>query len=277
VFKIITQRPLWLNILSGLVLALGIFFLFILSLRWITHHGSSLTVPSVAGKQINEASSILKKSGFDFEVEDSVYVDTVPPLTVIRQIPEADEVVKSNRKIELLISMAVAPEVQMPNLVGYSFRNAEMVLKNLGLKLGDTTFKTDFAKYAVLEQLVGGNSIVPGARIKMGTRVSLVLGNGVGNRDMLVPVITGMQFCDAKEVIEGQGLALGSVLGFNNENITDTCHAYVVRQNPEHFDDFKKEQYIRSGQTIDVWLQTTKPAMDTSSAPDNHLPNQKPD
>ncbi len=273
-FKIITNRPLWLNIVSGLVLALGIFFLFILSLKWITHHGSSLTVPSVAGKHYDEAGDILKKAGFDFEIEDSVYVDTVAPLTVIRQIPEADEVVKSNRKVYLLISRAVAPEVDMPNLVGYSFRNAEMVLKNLGLKLGDTTFKTDFAKYAVLEQWAHGNMINPGTKIRMGTKVSLVLGNGVGNRDMLVPIITGMQFCDARAALEEQGLVVGAMV--IDGDVKDTCHAFVVKQNPERFDDFKKEQYIRSGQTIDVWLQVNMPAKDSTSE-NQLLPNQKPD
>lgn len=56
-------------------------------------------------------------------------MDTVKPLTVIKQIPDADEVVKSHRTVFLIISRAVPPLVEMPNLLGYSFRNAEMVLK----------------------------------------------------------------------------------------------------------------------------------------------------
>ena len=135
-FKFITNRPLWLNILIGIALAVGIFSAFLLSLNWITSHGKSATVPSVTGKSYEEAKQILKKAGFDFEIQDSVYVDTVKSMSVIRQFPDADEVVKSNRIVYLLISRSVPPLIEMPNLVGYSLRNAIMVLKNMDLKLG---------------------------------------------------------------------------------------------------------------------------------------------
>ena len=53
-FKFITRRPLWVNILAGIILALGIFALFILSLNWLTGHGKSSTVPSVTGKKYED-------------------------------------------------------------------------------------------------------------------------------------------------------------------------------------------------------------------------------
>ncbi len=65
---------------------------------------------------------------------------------VIKQIPEADEVVKENRTVYLVVNRAVPPVVEMPNLIGYSFRNAEMVLKNMDLRIGDTTFKARFCQ-----------------------------------------------------------------------------------------------------------------------------------
>ena len=49
-FNFITNRPLWLNIIVGIILALGIFSVFLLSLNWLTEHGKSATVPSVTGK-----------------------------------------------------------------------------------------------------------------------------------------------------------------------------------------------------------------------------------
>ena len=48
-------------------------------------------------------------------------------------------------------------------------------------------------------------------------------------------------------------------------------------QNPERFDDEKRFQRIRSGQTMDVWLQLDKPARDSlKKAKDDELP-PKPD
>jgi len=263
--KFITHRPLWVNILTGILLAVGIFALFLLSLNWLTSHGKSSTVPSVTGKSYEEAKSLLKKAGFDIEIQDSIYVDTAKPLSVIRQIPDADETVKTNRTVFLIISRAVPPMMEMPNLVGYSFRNAEMVLKNMDLRIGDTTFKPDFAKNAVLEQWYNGAMIKPGAQIRKGSVVSLVLGDGVGKREFAVPSIIGMQFGEAKAMLEGNGIVIGSIV--LNSDVTDTLNAWIYWQNPSRFDDEKRLQHIRSGQTMDVKLQLDKPTRDSANTP----------
>ncbi len=261
-FKFITNRPLLINVLVGIILAIGIFSVFLLSLNWLTDHGKSATVPSVAGKDYAEAKSILKKAGFDVEIQDSVYIDTARPLSVIKQIPEADEIVKSNRTVFLVISRSVPPLIEMPNLIGYSLRNAEMVLKNMDLKIGDTTYKPDFAKNAILEQIYNGAIISPGTQIRKGSVISLVLGDGVGNKEFSVPVITGMVFSDAKRILEENGIVIGAIV--TDANVTDTSGAWIYRQNPERFDDEKRIQKIRSGQTIDVWLQIDKPLTDST-------------
>jgi beta-lactam-binding protein with PASTA domain len=268
-FKFITHRPLWVNILAGIVLALGFFSLILLSLKWITHHNKFKTVPSVMGKSYDEAVKILESSGFDIEIQDSIYTDTAKPLTVLKQVPESDEVVKVNRTVYLTISRAVPPMVEMPNIVGYSFRNAEMVLKNMNIRIGDTTFKPDFAKNSVLEQWYNGSKIKPGTPIRMGSKVSLVLGDGVGKQEFAVPNFIGWRFEDAKRVMEGNGLVLGAIttLGI----LKDTLNAYIARQNPERFDEDKKIQRIRSGQTIDVWIQEEKPEVDSTKVPDPQL------
>lgn len=267
--KFITHRPLWVNIIAGVLLAVAIFAVFVLSLNWLTGHGKSATVPSVAGKKYDDAKAILKKSGFDYEIQDSIYVDTLPPLTVIKQIPDADEVVKSSRTVYLIINRSVPPLVEMPNLIGYSYRNAEMVLKNMDIRIGDTTFKPDFAKNAILEQLYNGASIAPGTKIRKGSTISLVMGDGVGKREFVVPVITGMTFCDAKRLLGENGIVMGAIVP--NSDVTDTCSAFIYRQNPERYDDDKKIQHIRSGQTMDVWLQVNKFVKDSTEKSEKEI------
>ena len=261
-FKFITHRPLWLNLIVGIMLAVGLFALFLLSLNWLTGHGKSATVPSVNGKSYEEAKAILKKAGFDVDIQDSIYVDSIPPLKVIKQIPEADEIVKSNRTVYLIIRRAVPPLVEMPNLIGYSFRNAEMVLKSMDLKVGDTTFKPDFAKHAILEQWYNGAIIAPGTKIRKGSAISLVMGDGVGKMEFAVPVITGMMFSEAKSLLESAGVGIGAIV--IEENVSDTMSAWIFKQSPERFDEEKRIQRIRSGQLIDVWLQADKPVADSA-------------
>jgi beta-lactam-binding protein with PASTA domain len=266
-FKFITHRPLWINILAGIALALAIFFIFIFSLNWLTHHDQSKSVPSVLGKSFNEAKKQLESAGFEVEIQDSIYVDTAKPLKVLKQVPDADELVKVNRTVYLTINRAVPPLVEMPNIIGYSYRSAEMVLKNVNLRVGDTTFKPDFARNAVLEQLHNGSSITPGTKIRMGSTISLVLGDGVGDQQFVVPSLIGMTYGQAKSILESHGLAMGSVIAIGVE---DTAHAYIYWQSPERMNPEKKFNYIRSGQLMDVRLQQEKPV--TDSIPDTDEP-----
>lgn len=259
-FKFITHRPLWLNILAGLLLAVAVFFLFVSSLNFLTRHGSSRTVPQVTGKSYDEAKKILTSKGFNVIIQDSVYTDTLKPFQVLRQIPDGDAIVKVNRDVYLVINRKVPPEISMPNLVGFSKRNAEMILKNNGLKLGDTTFKPDFARNSVLEQSYKGQLIKAGTKIRMGSTIDLVLGDGIGDKEFGVPGIIGMTFAEAKEEIEASGL---SFLSIRAPGVKDTQNAYIIWQRPERFDDEGHRLMIRSGQTIDIELSEGKPDLDS--------------
>jgi beta-lactam-binding protein with PASTA domain len=260
-FKFITHRPLWINVLTGIALAFLILFLFIFSLRWCTHHNESKTVPSVSGRSLQEARHILDTAGFNVEILDSLYVDTAKPLQVLKQVPEADELVKINRTVYLTINRAVPPIVEMPNLVGYSYRSAEMTIKNANLRVGDTTFKPNFAKNTVLEQLYEGNPIKPGTKIRMGSTISLVLADGLGQQKFPVPNLVGMTYCDARSFLQANGLDFAAVI--TTEDVTDTCSAYIYKQLPERYDADRHFRYIRPGQLMDIWLQAEKPVFDS--------------
>lgn len=263
--KFITHRPLWLNVLVGLLLAVGIFSLFVLSLNWLTHHNVSKTVPYVTGKSFEEAESILEKAGFEVEIQDSIYTDTARGLEVLKQFPEGDEVVKVNRTVYLTINRSLPPMVAMPNLIGLSFRNAEMNLKNNGLRFGDSSSRPDFAKNAVLEQSHNGKPIAAGTMIRMGSEIDFVLGSGVGNEEFAVPNLVGETVARAKALLEGNGLVVGVLIP--RGDIEDTMSAFIYQQKPERFNDEKKIQKIRPGQTIDFWIQPEKPVADSVEAP----------
>lgn len=263
-FKFITHRPLWVNILVGILLAIGIFSIFVLSLKWLTHHNSSKTVPLVTGKPFDQAEKILEDAGFEVEIQDSIYTDTTRPYMVVKQFPDADEVVKVNRTVFLTINRAVPPMVEMPNLNGFSFRSAEMALKNNNLKFGDTTFAPDFAVGTVLKQLHKGQVIAPGTKIRMGSVIDFVLSDGVGEKEFAVPVIVGMTYAQAQRMLREVGISFASIM--TDSGVEDTASAYIYDQRPKRFDDEKKIQHIRSGQTMDIWLQKDKPTRDSAGA-----------
>ena len=269
-FQFITKRSFWLNLLAGLILMVLLLFLLSILLGPLTRHGKNKIVPNIVGKSYEEAEKILSNSGFDIEVQDSIYTDTTAKGTVLRQVPEGEALVKISRTVYITINRHVPPMVEMPNLIGFSFRNAELQLKNMGLRIGDTIFKPDFAKNSVLEQRFhNGNAIAPGTKIRQSTLVDLVLGNGVGDIEFSVPNLIGMRFGDAKDFLESNGLSFLVVL--TDPDVTDTLNAFIREQTPPRMGEDGRRIKIRSGQTMDVRLSLERPLIDTLA---QNLPQQ---
>jgi beta-lactam-binding protein with PASTA domain len=257
VFKFITTRPIWVSIVVVAILTALFILVFFGSLDFLTKHGEYQKVPSVVGRSVDAARKLLEDKGFEVEIQDSLYIDTFPKLAVIKQTPGGDATVKVNRTIYLTINRAQPPLVEMPNLVGFSLRNAQMYLENLGLHLGDTTFRPDIAKNAVLEQLYNNQPIKSGTKIFMGSTISFVLGNGVGDLEVGVPDLMGKQYSQARSLLRSMDINFTPVF---DSDVTDSAHAYVTRQNPAKYgeaaDGTRRYNRIKPGQTIDIWLST---------------------
>lgn len=261
-FEFITKKSFVVNLIAAVLLGFLLIFLFLQTLNLLTRHNNYIKVPDIKGKKIEEAQKILEDQGFEIEVQDSVFFDTVPPLTVMKQLPLPNEMVKVNRTVYLTINRVHAPLVVMPNFIGQTFRSVQMQLRTLGFKLGDTTYKPDFAAGSVLDQIYNGNSVRPGMTIPMGARISLVLGAGIQQSDMPVPAILGMTFLEAKLLLEQNGLLLGAVV--LDEAIADSSAAFVIKQHPPIKDDAGSPMLIRAGQLVDVWISMDKSKIDTA-------------
>lgn len=256
-FKFITSKPLWANILFAIGLVVVALFIFLVSLNWITKHGDTLVIPAVTGKSFDEAKKILEDKGFEVAIQDSVYNDTARALAVLRQFPDADEYVKENRTVYLTINRAVPPNIEMPTLEGLSFRSAEISLRQYHLKLGDTTYKPDFARNSVLEQLFNGQRIKPGTKLPEGSTISLVLGSGLGTDQFAVPDLFGWKWSEARVLLESLHLTPG--IPVLDASVRDTANAYIYRQEPEPLGPDHQINLIRQGQVISIWLSSTKP------------------
>jgi len=256
--KYITSRPLWFNILVAIGGVFLLLVIFILLLGVITRHGKSKTVPYVVGKNINDVETQLSDAGFETVIQDSVFYDSLPPGIVIKQVPDADAVVKVNRTVYVIINRFVAPDISMPNIIGYSLRNAQYTLESMGLKLGDTTTRVDFAKNTVLEMSVNGKPLKAGDKVKIGSSVDLVIASGRGEDVISVPNLIGLSLTEARILLEQYGLSVGSIVP---PNFPDRENAFVYRQEPSRRAADGTIQRIRPGQLIDVWIQADKPIL----------------
>lgn len=262
-FNFLKRQGFIFNLLLAIVLVVVIITLFFNSLDWMTHHNENVSVPSVTGKNISEATQLLEAQGFEVEVQDSVYLDTAAKASVIRQSPEAEAVVKKNRTIYLTINRVVAPLIDMPDLRGFSFQSAEMYLKSVGLKLGDTSYRPDIARNSVLEQRFNNQLLLPGTKVHMGSPISLVLGDGIGNALMSVPDLTGMTLNDARSYLSSLNLGVGAIVP--DAGVQDQSAAYVYQQNPAPETPEGLQNKIHPGQAIDLYLSVQQPVADTAA------------
>ena len=256
-FKFITTRPLWVNVLVAILLAALLVFFVLKTLGWVTQHGKYLTVPAVLGKKTEDAIKLLEKEGFDVQIQDSVFTDTASRGVVLKQLPDGNATVKINRTVFLTVNRVVPPMIEMPKLEGQSLSFALDMLQRSHLRLEDTIFKPSFELGSVLEQQYKGVRIPEKAKLQWGSRITLVIGSGLGGQQMMVPSLLGMTFREAKAYLQQSGLNLGAVLP--RANVRDTANAFVYKQNPERFDEEKKPRYIQSGQIMDVWISVEMP------------------
>jgi hypothetical protein len=255
--EFITRRPLWQNILIGFGISVFLLMVFLFMLNRITNHGEYLIVPELKGKNYIQVQDELENQGFEVVLQDSIYIDSIAPNAIIKQFPEPEATVKVNRVIYLTVNCTVPPTITMPNLIGMSFRNAILELRSLGLKMGDTTFIPDIAKNAVKDQLSEGIQIKPGSPIRMGSKVDLLIGSGLGGAAVPVPDLFGLTYSEAQLVMELNGIAPGVIL--LDDDLVDTTLGFVYWQNPNPFDNQLNVNMIRPGQLMDIRISVVKP------------------
>lgn len=245
------KHPLLVNLFAVLLAITAFVVISISILNGYTNHGQTITVPDLSGKKVREVQQTLASRKLEFAVIDSSYSDKVMPLTVIDQNPKPGSKVKEERTIYLTINALNPPKVKMPDLRDASLKQAQLELESNGLKLGKLMYKPDLALNAVLEQQVRGKNIEPGTMVAKGTRIDLVVGDGLGQTEIDVPNLVGLSLEEAKFVLDGVGLNLGSVVTDETVSSGMQGSALVYKQVPDPQDPIST---IKQGEPVDVFV-----------------------
>jgi beta-lactam-binding protein with PASTA domain len=225
---------------KNLIIAIGSILAFLLIIIFIlnfyTRHGQNLPVPALKGIKVEKAIELIESQGLTYQI-DSVYQDK-PPGTVIEQDPDPNTNVKANRTIYLTVISSQAPNIAFPDIVEKTFLEAQAILNNNSLKVGDTIYTSDIARDRVLEAKFGGQVLKEGEEIPKGSRINLVLGDGKGSSEVDIPDLIGLSLSDARFALRGASLSLGNVT--YEGVIKDTANAYIIRQTPAISDTLTK-------------------------------------
>ncbi len=249
---LLKSKKLWLNIFSMAVIAMLVFWG---SLRWLksyTQHGESVTVPDLRKMTLEEADRLLENQNLSYHIMDSVYRQDCVPTEIIAQVPPPGMKVKEHRHIYVTINSTIPPKTKLPDLNGKSLRNAINILANNDLEMGEISYEPYPFANAVIRAEFEGKEIMAGTECIKGSKIDLVVGNGLGETKVSVPSLWGKTLEEARFILHGgYNLNIGQiVLSENISTREDSTMAVIYRQFPKP----SEEKTLRWGEFIDVWL-----------------------
>jgi eukaryotic-like serine/threonine-protein kinase len=244
-------------ILLQIIIAAGILFLLIfLTLKGLeiyTRHGQSNPVPDFRGMSQAEAGKVARHHQMRIEVTDSVFIETAPAGAIVDQIPVPGHGVKENRTIFVSINSAQPEMVILPQLTDISYRQAQVLIENSGLEVGNISFRPSEYHNLVLEVQKDSVRVRSGQKIPKGSRLDIVLGRSQGNASTILPDLTGLTAEEAEQLLMNMMLNSGVIIYDNNiQSSADSLNARVWRQRPSP----RTNSTINMGASVDMWVTT---------------------
>ena len=210
----------------------SVFVLFHL-LGLITRHNKSIEVPDFTDMSIEQARKLAHKSDVRLKISDSVYIPQVQAGQVLKQIPAGGSKVKKNRRILITINSLVPAMVKVPNVVGYSLRQAASNLRAANLYIGKLTYVSDIATNNVMEQYYKGSQAVPGMQVPSQSEIDLTLGLNSSDCMTRVPNLIAIPYYQAKSELLYNYLNLNKVVFDKGiKTYSDSLQAVVYKQEP---------------------------------------------
>ncbi len=168
----------------------------------------SYTVPSVIGMTVEEAQELEGiKDVFQIEVLGTRVTSDYEAGQIVEQDPTAGRTRKSNLFIQVYV--AEAPEqVLMKNLVGMEYRQARVLLTNLGLNLKLESKEESSDQYAANTVI----RTVPAKDEPLTEGQTVTIYYSTGPATVTVPTFTGQDVANAVKNAQDMGLAVGEIV-----------------------------------------------------------------
>ena len=195
------------GIFAAAVLLVVLLFKLILGDFGPAGSNKSYPVPDIRGMTVEEAQEMEGvKDIFLIEVQGTRTTEEYQPGQIVEQDPAAGRTRKSNLVIQVYV--AAEPEkVPMKDLVGMEYRQARVLLTDMGLDLKITTETVSSDKYgadAVIET-------VPAADEPLVAGQTVILRVSTGPETVTVPTFTGQDIANAVQNAQDLGLTVGEI------------------------------------------------------------------
>ncbi|MFQ6606724.1 MAG: PASTA domain-containing protein [Fidelibacterota bacterium] len=195
--------------------ALGLVVMDYIIMPVYTRQQQSRYLLDVRGRDYNLALARLESEGFQGFISDTLYNSDKPAGTVVDQYPKPNTLVKPGRTVHLKIAQPEKMRV-VPNLIGQSLRNAELVLHQLGLLI-DTVYTEFNPEYP--EGTIAWQYPKAGDHLRKGIGIQITLSKGLPPDFYQVPNVIGLSLKNATELIEKARLKVGKISYHQDEDL----------------------------------------------------------
>lgn len=229
--------PIVLGVLAAFVLTTGLYLGFT-KLKQIQKDSivQEIALPNLIGKTEAEARKAVQDMGLKFEVKSET-TDSSKPYGVLSQDPQSGMTVKQNSTVYVVLNVD-SNATKLDSYVGMKLEEIESKVKELGLKIEVDYVDDDSEENTILAQ-----NPIAGSSITEGDTLYLSISNGKGAEENLVPNVLGMNFDDAKKMLEEKGLIVKDAVYVASE---ETEKDRVLSQSPE------ANQTFENGDTIEL-------------------------
>ena len=253
--QFLTSRTFLKNLIIAIILVIVIVVSTMQILKLYTRHGQSNPVPDFSGLLIQEAQDMAIKHNLRIQIVDSVYFDNAKPGAVVDQVPYAGFGVKENRTIFLTINSTMKEKVVLPKLTEISFRQAQVIVENCGLIIGEISYQPSEFNNLVLSVSQDSIELLQGDILVKGSSIDLIVGRDPQNEQTKLPDLVGKKPDEAKEILTSAMLNIGVILYDESiQNSEDSTNAIIWQQRP----DPKSISLIKLGSAVDIWITVDK-------------------
>jgi len=233
------MKNIYKHIIAIVIISIIIITLFeIMIMPYYVRLGKSKELVDVTSMDIRSALIMIKTSGFKGVVTDTIYTSEVEPDIVLDQHPEPGAIVKKRRTVRLKISQA-EKLVLVPNIIGQSERSAQLLLNQVGLKIGTISkaYNSIHPDGVIIGQIPDSAETIP-----KGYSIRVVMSKGRSPNDIQVPSLFGLSKEAAEIALRKSGLRIGKVYYKQNEDLIpytildQSIQAGTILDSPQNID-----------------------------------------
>lgn len=185
---------------------------------------TEFTVPNLLGMTVEEAEADARVKGiFTITEMGSRASSEYAEGEIVEQSPTADNVVRSNREIQVFVSTG-EKSAPMENIIGLEWRSAKIKLENLELNL-EFNFKDEYSD-SITSGCIIRTEPAAGETLRQGDVILLIRSKGPEPKPITVISFVTYELETAKEEAETLGLKVGAV----KHTYSDAPAGVVVEQ-----------------------------------------------